>query len=92
MEHQKIYLLDNTPNQPSTFRIKNWIGTNDDVCVTCNTNSLIKFKTILMLQWCKYTRGRNYNNSGRFKSSWRAAKQLDAKVTFKTFLQNLLTG
>ena len=31
MEYQKaINLLDNTPNQPSKFRTKNWVEINDD--------------------------------------------------------------
>ena len=31
MEHQKtISSLDNAPNQPSTFRTKNWVEINDD--------------------------------------------------------------
>ena len=31
MEYQKmIKLLDNTPNQPIKFRIKNWVEINDD--------------------------------------------------------------
>ena len=31
MEHQKIInLLDNTPNQWSKFRTKNWVEINDD--------------------------------------------------------------
>ena len=31
MEYQKIAnLLDNTSNQPSKFRIKNWVKINDD--------------------------------------------------------------
>ena len=31
MEYQKIKnLLDNTPNQPSKFRTKNWVEINDD--------------------------------------------------------------
>ena len=31
MEYQKITnLLDNTPNQPSKFRTKNWVVINDD--------------------------------------------------------------
>ena len=46
MEYQKIInLLDNTPNQPSKFRTKNWIEINVDSCETYNTNSQIKFKT-----------------------------------------------
>ena len=31
MEYQKIInLLDNTPDQPSKFRTKNWIEINDE--------------------------------------------------------------
>ena len=31
MEYQQITnLLDNTPNQPSKFRTKNWVEINDD--------------------------------------------------------------
>ena len=31
MEYQEsINHLDNTPNQPSKFRTKNWVETNDD--------------------------------------------------------------
>ena len=31
MKYQKIInLLDNTPNQPSKFRTKNWFEINDD--------------------------------------------------------------
>ena len=34
-----INLLDNTPNQPSKYRAKNWVELNYDTPVTCNTNS-----------------------------------------------------
>ena len=45
MEYKKIInLLDNTPNQPTKFRTKNWVE-NDNSCGTYNTNSEIKFKT-----------------------------------------------
>ena len=45
MEYQKITnLLDNTLNQPSKFRINNWVELNDDARGTFNTNSEIKFK------------------------------------------------
>ena len=44
MEYQKIInLLDNTPNQPTKFRSKNWVEINDDARGTYNTNSQIKF-------------------------------------------------
>ena len=49
MENQKIVnLLNNTPNQPSKFRTKNWIGTTDDSCGTYNNNCQIKFKTSML--------------------------------------------
>ena len=37
-----INLLDNKPNQPSEFRIKNWVEVNDDLRGTYNTNKKIK--------------------------------------------------
>ena len=46
MEYRKlINLLDNTPNQPTKFRTKNWVEINDDARGTYNSNSQIKFKT-----------------------------------------------
>ena len=48
MEYQKINLLDNTPNQPTKFRTKNWVEINDDSRGTYNTNSQIKFKTSML--------------------------------------------
>ena len=45
MEYQKIInLLDNTPNQPSKFRTKNWVEINDESRGTCNKGSQIRFK------------------------------------------------
>ena len=39
MEYQKIiYLLDNTPNQPTKFRAKNWVEINHDARETYSTN------------------------------------------------------
>ena len=35
MEYQKIInLLNNSNNQPSKFRTKNWVGVNDNACGT----------------------------------------------------------
>ena len=49
MKYQKIiHLLDNTPNQPTKFRTKNWVEINDDSCETCNANSQIKFKNPML--------------------------------------------
>ena len=51
MEYPKIINLlelDKTLNQQSKFRTKNWVETNDDSCGTYNTNSQIKFKTLIL--------------------------------------------
>ena len=41
--------MDNAPNQPSKFRMNNWVEINDDSCGTYNTNSQIEFKTSMLL-------------------------------------------
>ena len=49
MEYQKIInLLDKTPDQLSKFRIKNWIEISDQSRGVYNTNSDIRFKTIML--------------------------------------------
>ena len=49
MEYQKIInLLDNTPNQPTKLRTKNWVEINDESHRVYNTGSQIKFKTSTM--------------------------------------------
>ena len=49
MEYQKIInLLNDTPNEPTTSRTKNWVEINDDARGTYNTNSQIKFKTLML--------------------------------------------
>lgn len=46
MEYQKIInLLDNTANQPSKFRKKNWFEINDDVLGVYRTNSQVIFES-----------------------------------------------
>ena len=57
MEYQKIInLLDNTPNQPTKFRTKNWGKINDDARGTYNTKSQIQFKTsMLKSSLCNYS-------------------------------------
>ena len=48
MEYQKIAnLIDDASNQPSKFRIKNWVEINDESRGTYNVNSQIKFKTTM---------------------------------------------
>ena len=45
MEYQKIKnLVDNTPNQPTKFRTKNWVEINDSRA-RYNAGSQIRFKT-----------------------------------------------
>ena len=45
-EYQKIvYLLENTQNQPTKYRKKSWI---EILRGTSNTNSKIKFKTLML--------------------------------------------
>ena len=49
MEYQKIInLLDNTLNQPTKFRAKNWVEITGDAYGMYNTNSQIKFKTSML--------------------------------------------
>ena len=57
MEHQKIInLLDNTPNQPTQLRTKNWVEINDESRGTYNTNSQIRFETsMLRTSLCDYS-------------------------------------
>ena len=57
MEYQKIAnLIDNTPNQPSKFRTRNWVEINDESRGAYNANSQIKFKTtMLKSSLCDYS-------------------------------------
>ena len=49
MEYQKIInFLDNTSNQVSKFRIKNWTEINDQSRAVNNTNRNIRFKTTML--------------------------------------------
>ena len=57
MEYQKVInLLDNTTNQLTKYRTKNWVEINDDSCRTHNVNSQIKFKTLMLRSsLCNYS-------------------------------------
>ena len=49
MEYEKIInLLDNTPNQPSKLKTKNWVEINGDSRGWYNTNRQIKSKTSML--------------------------------------------
>ena len=70
MEYQKIAnLLDNTSNQPSKFRTRNWVEINDNSRGTY-TNSDIKFKsTMLKSNLCDYADAYIRENNNYW--SWR---------------------
>ena len=57
MEHQKIAnLIDDTSNQPSKCRTRNWVEINDESKGAYNVNSQIKFKTtMLKSSLCDYS-------------------------------------
>ena len=57
MEYQKITnLLDSALNQPSKFRTKNWVETNDESRGTYSFNRQIIFKTsMLRSSLCYYS-------------------------------------
>ena len=41
-------MLDNAPNQISKFKTKNWIEINDQLREVYNTNSDIRFQTMML--------------------------------------------
>ena len=57
MEYQKIAnLIEDTSNQPSKFRTRNWVEINDESRGTYNVGSQIKFKTtMLKSSLCNYS-------------------------------------
>ena len=49
MEYQKIInLLENALNQPSKFKIINWVEINDVSNGVCNTGSPVKLRTLML--------------------------------------------
>ena len=49
MEYQKIVnLLDNTQNEESKFKTRNWVEINDESRGTYNDSRQIKFKTSMI--------------------------------------------
>ena len=49
MEYQKIInLLENAPNKPSKFKIRNWIEINDDIGGAYSPNKQIRLKTAML--------------------------------------------
>ena len=70
MEYQKIAnLLENASNQPSKFRTRNWVKTNDESRGTY-TGDNIKFKTtMLRSDLCDYT-DTYHNCKGNYDNYW----------------------
>ena len=91
MEYQKIAnLIDDTSNQPSKFRTKNWVEINDESKGTYNVNSQIKFKTtMLKSSLCDYSdayivvKGTITVNNTAAEDA--AANNTNKKVIFKNF-------
>ena len=55
MEHQNINLLDDTTNQRSKFRTRNWVEINDELNGRYNKSN-IRFKTYLIRSnLCEYS-------------------------------------
>ena len=49
-------MLDNISNQPDKLRTKSWVELNEDSRGNYNTNSQIKFKTLLLKSsLCEYS-------------------------------------
>ena len=57
MEYQKTAnLIDDTLNQPSKFRTRNWVEINNESRGAYNVNSQIEFKTtMLKSSLCDYS-------------------------------------
>ena len=48
MEYQNINVLNDTTNQPSKFRTRNWVEIHNESREMYNANSDIKFKTSMI--------------------------------------------
>ena len=91
MEYQKIAnLIDDTSNQPSRFRTKNWVEINDESRGVYNVNSQIKFKTtMLKSSLCDYSdayilvKGTIAINGRGATAAAREANERDKGVAFK---------
>ena len=86
MEYQKIANLidDNTLNQPSKFRTRNWIEINDKSRGAYNVNSQIKFKTtMLKSSLCDYSDVKGTISVNNTAAQGAAANNTNKKVIFK---------
>ena len=91
MEYQKIAnLIDDTSNQPSKFRTRNWVEINDESRGAYDVNSQIKFKTTMLkssLCDCSdayiLVKGKITIAGGRDDAVARQADERDKDVAFK---------
>ena len=91
MEYQKIAnLIDDTSNQPSKFRTKNWVEINHESRGTYKVTSQIKFKTtVLKSSLCDYSdacilvKGTITINGAGADAAARQADERDKGVAFK---------
>ena len=91
MEYQKISnWIDDTSNQPSKFRTKNWVEINDESRGAYNVNSKIKFKTTMLKSSlcdcsdeCILVKGKITINGREADDAARQADERDKGVAFK---------
>ena len=89
MEYQKIAnLIDDTSNQPSKFRTRNWVEINDESKGTYNVGSQIKFKTtMLKSSLCDYSDAyilvKGTISGNNTAADGAAANNANKKVVFK---------
>ena len=91
MQYQKVAnLIDDTSNQPSKFRTRNWVEINDESRGAYNVNSQIKFKTtMLKSSLCDYSdayilvKGTITINGRGADATPRQADERDKGVAFK---------
>ena len=86
MKYQKIANLidDNTLNQPSKFKTRNWIEINDESRGAYNVNSQIKFKTaMLKSSLCDYIDAYIVVKGTISVNNTAAANSTNKKVIFK---------
>ena len=83
-------MIDDTSNQPSKFRTKNWVEINDESRGTYNPNGQIKFKTtMLKSSLCDYSdvyilvKGRTAITGAGADAAARQADERDKGVAFK---------
>ena len=85
MEYQKIAnLIDDTSNQSSKFRTRNWVEINDESRGAYNINSQFKFKTtMLKSSLCDYSDAYILVKRTISVTNTAAANNINKKVIFK---------